>query len=93
LKFWEKSKWSLILVVVACSEWGDKSQLAAIALAAKYDMLGVILGGCLAHGTCQILALALGHIVSKCFTERCLGISCGLIFLAFGAAEIISVAS
>jgi putative Ca2+/H+ antiporter (TMEM165/GDT1 family) len=31
--------------MLSCEEWGDKSQLTAIALAANYDSLSVIIGG------------------------------------------------
>jgi putative Ca2+/H+ antiporter (TMEM165/GDT1 family) len=56
--------------LLLCSEWGDKSQLAAIALAATYDLWGTALGGILAHILCVTLALALGNILKQFVSER-----------------------
>ena len=46
-----------------CSEWGDKTQIAGIALAANYDTLAVIIGGILGFILCVAVALLLGQFV------------------------------
>jgi putative Ca2+/H+ antiporter (TMEM165/GDT1 family) len=33
--------------MLMCDEWGDKSQITAIALAANYNAISIILGGTL----------------------------------------------
>ena len=42
-----KNEYVLFLFFLMCEEWGDKSQIAAIALSANYGMLSVIIGGIL----------------------------------------------
>lgn len=51
----------MFLFLLMCEEWGDKSQFAAIALAANYGVIPIIIGGCLVSlstliqiGTCLL---------------------------------------
>ena len=43
-----------------CEEWGDKSQFAAIALAANYGVIPIIIGGCLVSHSNFVLTVVLG---------------------------------
>lgn len=79
------------MFVLMCTEWGDMSQIVAIGLAAKYGMVGIIVGGGAAHMTCILIALVIGAIFGKYCTERWLSLVSGLLFVSFGIREIISV--
>lgn len=70
--------------MLMCDEWGDKSQLAAIAIAANYNSLGVILGGCLAHYCSIVISIIVGMIVKNLISERMLNFLGGLLFIGFG---------
>jgi len=72
-----------------CEEWGDKSQFAAIALAANYGVIPIIIGGCLAHSCCILIALLLGVIVEKNISEKWINLMGGILFVLFGLYELI----
>merc|ERR1711972_1204346 len=56
--FWQ----ALTLTFIA--EWGDRSQIATIALAAAKDPLGVTVGGILGHSLCTGLACVGGKVIA-----------------------------
>eukprot|EP00347_Sterkiella_histriomuscorum_P002671 403367248 len=91
IKWYERSTWGFLIFSLMCQEWGDVSQIAAIGLAAKYGMLGVILGGALGHIGCILIALLLGFVVQKFCSERWLSIFSGILFLSFATMEVIRV--
>ncbi|XP_076663748.1 putative divalent cation/proton antiporter TMEM165 isoform X2 [Andrena cerasifolii] len=47
------------------AEWGDRSQLTTIILAAREDVYGVVLGGILGHSFCTGLAVLSGRMISQ----------------------------
>ncbi|VDP04825.1 unnamed protein product [Soboliphyme baturini] len=47
------------------AEWGDRSQIATIILAARENVVGVTLGGTLGHSLCTGLAVLGGRMVSR----------------------------
>jgi putative Ca2+/H+ antiporter (TMEM165/GDT1 family) len=51
------------LALLMCSEWGDRSQIAAIALAPNYGLSSIVIGGGLAHMACILCAMLLGKII------------------------------
>lgn len=67
------------------AEWGDRTQIATIALAASNEPIGVILGAILGHGVCTTIAVLGGHALAGRISERIItAISSGL-FILFGA--------
>ena len=70
------------------SEIGDKSEITTIAITAMYNFYGVVIGTMLAYFCTIILAIFLGHILSKYITEKRMNIIGGVIFLLF-ALEIL----
>jgi len=71
-----------------CSEWGDRSQISAIALASKYGLWSIVVGGNLAHLLCILIALVLGKVVQRCCTESMVNLIGGVLFLCFGVYEL-----
>lgn len=77
--------------LVFAAEWGDKSFLATIALAAASDPLGVILGAVTGHGVATGIAVAGGSVLSKYFSESTLKYLGGSLFLVFAAATVFDI--
>lgn len=71
------------LSMTALAEWGDRSQIATIALAASKDIYGVILGGVLGHAICTGLAVIGGRLLATKISERAVALMGGITFIAF----------
>jgi len=71
------------------AEWGDRSQIATIALAAAKDPYGVTLGGCIGHAACTGLAVLGGRILAAKISEKTVAIVGGILFLLFGAHSLV----
>lgn len=65
------------------AEWGDRSQIATIALAASKNVFGVIIGGLAGHAFCTGLAVIGGRILAARISERSVAIVGGILFLGF----------
>jgi len=70
-------------VLTFLAEWGDRSQIATIALAAAKDVYGVILGGITGHAMCTGLAVLGGRMLASRISERTVALVGGLLFLIF----------
>lgn len=71
------------------AEWGDRSQIATIALAAAKDPIGVTLGGTLGHALCTGLAVIGGRMLAASISERMVAIIGGILFLVFAVVALI----
>lgn len=71
-------------ILTFCAEWGDRSQIATIGLAASANVVGVSLGGILGHCMCTGAAVLGGRQMAAYVAERTLAITGGVLFLAFG---------
>jgi putative Ca2+/H+ antiporter (TMEM165/GDT1 family) len=65
------------------AEWGDRSQIATIALAAARHPVGVTLGGILGHACCTGVAVYAGKMLSTHISERTVNLAGGLLFILF----------
>ena len=83
--FWQ----ALSLTFLA--EWGDRSQIATIALAAAKNPLGVIAGGCVGHAMCTGLAVVGGRMLAASISERTVALSGGVLFVLFALHGIYTV--
>ena len=71
--------------VTFLAEWGDRSQIATIGLAASKNVYGVILGGLVGHAFCTGLAVVGGKMMAAKISPRTIGYVGGVTFLGFGA--------
>ncbi|KAL9891266.1 uncharacterized protein ACN427_009883 isoform 1-T1 [Glossina fuscipes fuscipes] len=72
------------------AEWGDRSQLATIILAASKDVYGVITGGVVGHSICTGLAVVGGRMVAAKISLRTVTIVGGVVFLGFALYALIA---
>ncbi|PNH06829.1 GDT1-like protein 5 [Tetrabaena socialis] len=66
------------------AEWGDRSQIATIGLAASEDVVGVTLGGILGHALCTGAAVLGGRHLASHINEHTVLVFGGVMFLLFG---------
>ncbi|CAO2169184.1 unnamed protein product [Urochloa humidicola] len=71
-------------------EWGDKSQIATIGLAADENPFGVVLGGIIAQALCTTAAILGGKSLASQISEKMVELSSGVLFLLFGIMSLLS---
>ncbi|KAJ1920094.1 GCR1-dependent translation factor 1 [Tieghemiomyces parasiticus] len=71
-------------LIMFVAEWGDRSQLATIALAAAADMVWVSIGTIFGHALCTGLAVVGGRILATRISVRTVTLSGGALFIVFG---------
>ncbi|KAG8473303.1 hypothetical protein CXB51_035425 [Gossypium anomalum] len=71
-------------------EWGDKSQLATIGLAADENPFGVVLGGILGQALCTTAAVLGGKSLACQISEKIVALSGGVLFIVFGIQSLLS---
>merc|ERR1712151_805865 len=71
------------------AEWGDRSQIATIALVAAKDPLGVNVGAILGHMICTGMAVVGGRILATSISEKTISIFGGVIFWIFGLHSLL----
>ncbi|XP_077573907.1 putative divalent cation/proton antiporter TMEM165 [Stigmatopora nigra] len=76
------------LTLTFLAEWGDRSQLTTIILAAREDPFGVAVGGTLGHGMCTGLAVIGGRMIAQKISVRTVTIIGGIVFLAFAFSAL-----
>jgi putative Ca2+/H+ antiporter (TMEM165/GDT1 family) len=77
---------ALSLTFVA--EWGDRSQIATIALASAKNPVGVTIGGILGHCICTASAVLGGRMLASNISEKTVSQWGGIVFLIFGIHSI-----
>ncbi|MGL5034745.1 MAG: TMEM165/GDT1 family protein [Microcystaceae cyanobacterium] len=78
---------SFILTFIA--EWGDRTQIATIALAASNNIVGVTLGAILGHTICALIAVLGGKFIAGKISERKITAIGGSLFYVFAVVAII----
>lgn len=66
------------------AEWGDRSQIATIGVAAASNVVGVTVGGILGHSLCTGAAVLGGKHLASHIDERMVTIFGGVLFVLFG---------
>jgi putative Ca2+/H+ antiporter (TMEM165/GDT1 family) len=85
---WKKSKLGIFLetfCLTFMAEWGDRTQIATIALAASKSAVGVTAGAILGHAICAAIAVIGGRLIAGRISERMVTGMGGCLFLLFGA--------
>uniref|UniRef100_UPI00358F8AE7 putative divalent cation/proton antiporter TMEM165 n=1 Tax=Myxine glutinosa TaxID=7769 RepID=UPI00358F8AE7 len=75
-------------VLTFLAEWGDRSQLATIVLAAREDPIGVAVGGTAGHCLCSGLAVIGGRMIAQRISVRTVTIVGGVVFLLFAFSAL-----
>ncbi len=70
--------------VIFVAELGDKSQLMALAFAARYPALPVLLGITLATAVVHALSVVVGGLVGGALPTDAISVAAGIAFLGFG---------
>ncbi|KAL1022596.1 hypothetical protein UPYG_G00029700 [Umbra pygmaea] len=70
------------------AEWGDRSQLTTIILAAQEDPFGVAVGGTLGHSLCTGLAVVGGRMIAQKISVRTVTLIGGIMFLGFALSAL-----
>jgi putative Ca2+/H+ antiporter (TMEM165/GDT1 family) len=74
------------------SEWGDRTQIATIALATRHPAVGVTIGAILGHALCAALAVVCGRMLAGRISEQKLTLAGGILFIIFGVMAVVEVA-
>lgn len=72
-------------IMTFLGEWGDRSQITTISLAAAHSPVGVTLGGGIGHILCTLGAVIGGKQLASVIDPRTVNMVGGILFLAFGA--------
>ena len=88
----QKSVGSILLksfLLTFIAEWGDRTQIATIALAAGNNPIGVTLGAILGHAICAAIAVIGGRLIAGKISERQITFIGGFLFIIFGIVAAI----
>ena len=75
-------------IMTFLAEWGDRSQIATIALAASYNLFFVNVGCLLGHFICTWAAVQLGDWISHRVTEKQVHYAGGFVFVLSGVITL-----
>ncbi len=78
-------------IMTFLAEWGDRSQIATIALAASYNLLMVNIGCLLGHFICTTAAVQLGEWISTRVSEKQVQYAGGFVFFLSGAVTLFMI--
>lgn len=73
------------------AEWGDRTQIATIGLAASKNAVGVTLGAILGHTICAAIAVIGGKLIANHISERTITFIGGSLFLVFAAVGLMQL--
>jgi len=83
------SLWIQAFTMTFLAEWGDRTQISTIALAAANHPGAVTLGAILGHGICTLIAVISGRLIAGRISERMITGIGGLLFLIFGVTSYV----
>ncbi|CAN8005886.1 unnamed protein product [Ixodes hexagonus] len=89
LKLAGKSGMAQTFFLIFVGEWGDRSQITTIAMAANEGIARVLLGGILGHGLCVCVAVYGGQLVARKLSIRSVTFLGGLVFLSFALSNVL----
>lgn len=71
--------------MIFLAEWGDRSQISTLILAARENVIAVTIGALLGHFLCTGLAVLGGRFVAQIISVKTVTIIGGIVFLLFAA--------
>jgi len=71
------------------AEWGDRSQMATVLLAAREDVYGVCVGGILGHALCTGLAVMGGKFIATRISVKTVTLTGGVVFILFALSALL----
>ena len=71
------------------AEWGDRSQITTVILAARENPFGVAVGTIVGHSICTALAVIGGRLVAHWISVRTVTIIGGVVFIVFAFTALI----
>ncbi|PHT64977.1 GDT1-like protein 3 [Capsicum annuum] len=74
-------------ILTFLAEWGDRSQIATIALATHKNAIGVAVGATVGHTICTSVAVVGGSILASKISQRTVATIGGLLFLGFSLSS------
>ncbi|KAF0897145.1 hypothetical protein E2562_033940 [Oryza meyeriana var. granulata] len=74
-------------ILTFLAEWGDRSQIATIALATHKNAIGVAVGASLGHTVCTSLAVIGGGMLASKISQRTVATIGGVLFLGFSVSS------
>lgn len=78
-------------VLTFLAEWGDRSQIATIVLAAAKNPYGVTIGGIVGHSICTGGAVLFGNLIASKISHKAVNYTGGILFILFGIATAIQL--
>jgi Ca2+/H+ antiporter, TMEM165/GDT1 family len=75
-------------ILTFLAEWGDRTQIATVTLAASNNAIGVTAGAILGHAICAVIAVLGGRLIAGKISERAVTAIGGFLFLVFAAVSI-----
>mmetsp|Transcript_11574 Transcript_11574/g.21948 ORF Transcript_11574/g.21948 Transcript_11574/m.21948 type:complete len:258 (-) Transcript_11574:104-877(-) len=79
------------LMLTFLAEWGDRSQIATISLAAHQNPVAVIVGAIVGHTICTSLAVFGGEFLGKRIPQRYVAFGGGCLFILFAILNFLGV--
>ncbi|KAL4574663.1 hypothetical protein LXL04_021499 [Taraxacum kok-saghyz] len=74
-------------ILTFLAEWGDRSQIATIALATHKNAVGVAVGATIGHTICTSIAVIGGSMLASKISQRTVATVGGLLFLGFSLSS------
>jgi len=71
------------------AEWGDRSQITTIILAARENVTGVTLGGIIGHSICTGMAVIGGRMIAQRISVRTVTLIGGVVFILFALSALV----
>lgn len=83
-KYPQLGLWVQAFILTFLAEWGDRTQISTITLAASNNPAAVTIGAILGHAICTAIAVIGGRLIAGRISERMITGIGGLLFLVFG---------
>ncbi|CAN8032214.1 unnamed protein product [Ixodes persulcatus] len=84
-----KSGLAQTFFLIFVGEWGDRSQITTIAMAANEGIARVLIGAILGHGLCVCVAVYGGQLVAHKLSIRSVTFLGGFVFLLFAISSVL----